>query len=58
MANRILVAPAGASENWSPPAWTPWPSLVFADDGGYQFKQRTTRRPPPGARQGSTRAAA
>ena len=40
MQNRILVAPAGASENWSPPASTPWPSLVFADDGGYQFKQR------------------
>lgn len=40
MRHRILVAPAGASENWSPPASTPWPSLVFADDGGYQFKQR------------------
>jgi hypothetical protein len=40
MQHRILIAPAGASENWSPPASTPWPSLVFADDGGYQFKQR------------------
>ena len=41
MTHRILIAPAGASENWSPPASTPWPSLVYADDGGYQFKQRT-----------------
>jgi hypothetical protein len=40
MKHRILVAPSGASENWSPPASTPWPSSVYADDGGYQYKQR------------------
>jgi hypothetical protein len=40
MTHRIHVAPAGASENWAPPASTPWPYLVYADDGGYQYKQR------------------
>lgn len=40
MAHRILVAPKDASENWSPPASTPWPYLVYAGDGGYQYKQR------------------
>jgi hypothetical protein len=40
MAHRILVAPNGASENWAPPAGTPWPGLVYADDGGYEYKQR------------------
>jgi hypothetical protein len=39
MRNRISVAPQGAPENWGPTSATfPW--LVFADDGGYQFKQR------------------
>ena len=39
MKNRISVAPAGAPENWGPTDKTfPW--LVFANDGGYQFKQR------------------
>ena len=40
MTHRIQVAPAGASENWAPPASTSWPYLVYADDGGYQYKQR------------------
>ena len=48
MARRILIAPAGASENWSPPASTPWPSLAFADDGGYQYKQRMYREAAAG----------
>jgi hypothetical protein len=48
MTHRILVAPAGASENWSPPATTPWPSAVFADDGGYQYKQRMYRQAAAG----------
>jgi hypothetical protein len=39
MANHVVVAPAGASENWSPPP-AATPVAVFADDGGYQFKQR------------------
>lgn len=39
MRNRIGIAPEGAPENWAPTNATfPW--LVFADDGGYQFKQR------------------
>jgi hypothetical protein len=40
MAHRIVVAPADASENWAPPATTPWPYAVYADDGGYAYKQR------------------
>jgi hypothetical protein len=39
MAKNSVVAPAGASENWSPPA-TGTPTQVFADDGGFQYKQR------------------
>lgn len=39
MKNRISIAPQGAPENWAPEHATfPW--LVYADDGGYQFKQR------------------
>lgn len=39
MKNRISVAPQGAPENWGPTNATfPW--LVYADDGGYQYKQR------------------
>jgi hypothetical protein len=39
MRDRISIAPQGAPENWGPTNATfPW--LVFADDGGYQFKQR------------------
>ena len=39
MKNRMSIAPAGAPENWAPENAT-FPHLVFADDGGYQFKQR------------------
>ena len=39
MTNRISVAPQGAPENWAPEGAT-FPHLVYADDGGYQFKQR------------------
>jgi len=39
MTNHIVVAPNSASENWSPPP-TGKPVATFADDGGYQFKQR------------------
>jgi hypothetical protein len=39
MTNHVVVAPTGASENWSPPQ-TGKPLATFADDGGYQFKQR------------------
>jgi hypothetical protein len=40
MANNIVIAPNGASENWSPPQ-AGKPVATFADDGGYQYKQRT-----------------
>jgi hypothetical protein len=39
MTKNSTIAPAGASENWSPPA-TDTPTQVFADDGGFQYKQR------------------
>ena len=39
MTNHTVVAPAGASENWSPPQ-ADNPTQVFANDGGYQYKQR------------------
>ena len=41
IANHIMVAPAGASEGWSPPNATQVPMLVFADHGSYQDTQRT-----------------
>ena len=40
LANHAVIAPNGASENWSPPNAESTPTMVFADDGGYQFKQR------------------
>lgn len=40
MQNHIVTAPAGAPENWSPPNADQKPLLAFADDGGYQYKQR------------------
>ena len=39
MRNRISIAPQGAPENWAP-VGAAFPHLVYADDGGYQFKQR------------------
>jgi hypothetical protein len=48
MRHRTLVAPKDASENWSPPAGTPWPVQVFADDGGYQYKERIYREAAAG----------
>ncbi|MGN6796709.1 MAG: hypothetical protein ACTHKS_01015 [Gaiellaceae bacterium] len=39
MKNRISIAPEGAPENWAPEGVT-FPHLVYADDGGYQHKQR------------------
>jgi hypothetical protein len=38
--DNTVVAPAGASENWSPPVDARQPVQVFADDGGYQYKER------------------
>ncbi|HJQ73810.1 MAG TPA: hypothetical protein VJ814_02915 [Gaiellaceae bacterium] len=40
MQNHAMTAPVGASENWSPPNAEDTPMLVFARDGGYQYKQR------------------
>ena len=41
LANHVVIAPAGASENWSPSNSHSFPVAAFADDGGYQLKQQT-----------------
>ena len=38
-ANHVVIAPAGASENWFPTDHA-FPVVAFADDGGYQYKQQ------------------
>jgi hypothetical protein len=40
MANHVVVAPDGASENWSPARAATTPTATFADDGGYEYKQK------------------
>jgi hypothetical protein len=40
VANHVVVAPRGASENWTPPRAAGPPTAVFADDGGYERKER------------------
>jgi len=37
----VIVAPAGASENWAPPNSSDRPIAVYADDGGYEWVART-----------------
>lgn len=39
--HNVLVAPAGAPENWTPPHPPSTPYVVFADDGGYRWIQQT-----------------
>jgi hypothetical protein len=39
LANHAVIAPAGASENWAPTGHA-FPVVAFADDGGYQYKQK------------------
>ena len=39
--NNVVVAPNGAPENWTPPNPPNAPYAVFADDGGYQWLQKT-----------------
>jgi hypothetical protein len=41
LANNVLVAPAGASENWTPPNPPDHPFATFADDGGLQWVRAT-----------------
>jgi len=48
MANHAVVAPAGASENWAPPRSARTPTEVFADDGGFQYKERSYREAAAG----------
>ena len=43
LANNIIEAPAGASENWSPPNPPNGPYAVFAHDGGLQWVRETYR---------------
>ena len=38
-ANHVVIAPAGASEIWFPTGHA-FPVVAFADDGGYQWKQK------------------
>jgi hypothetical protein len=40
LAKHVVIAPAGASENWSPSNSHSFPVAAFADDGGYQWKQK------------------
>jgi hypothetical protein len=40
MAHHIVIAPAGSPEDYTPPQSSQTPTLAFADDGGYQYKQR------------------
>jgi hypothetical protein len=40
MTHHIVVAPKGASENYAPVPTPGGPIAVFADDGGYEYKQR------------------
>jgi hypothetical protein len=40
MANHIVIAPAGSPKDYTPPPSERTPTLAFADDGGYQYKQR------------------
>jgi hypothetical protein len=37
--DHAVIAPAGASENWAPTGHA-FPVAAFADDGGYQYKQK------------------
>ena len=37
--DHVVVAPAGASENWAPTGHA-FPVVAFADDGGYQYKEQ------------------
>jgi len=39
--DNVMVAPAGASENWSPPATSSHPYAVYAHDGGYEWVRDT-----------------
>jgi hypothetical protein len=41
LANNVVVAPNGSSENWTPPNPPRAPYAVFADDGGFQWVQQT-----------------
>ena len=40
LANHIVIAPAAAPEDYTPPQSARTPTLAYADDGGYQYKQR------------------
>jgi hypothetical protein len=46
--DNVIVAPAGASENWTPPNPPKVPYAVFADDGGYQWVQAMYKKAAAG----------
>jgi hypothetical protein len=41
LTHNVLVAPPGASENWTPPNPPAQPFVAFAHDGGYAWKRAT-----------------
>jgi hypothetical protein len=41
MRKNIVIAPDGSPEDYTPPQSFQRPTAAFADDGGYQYKQRT-----------------
>jgi hypothetical protein len=40
LARHVVVAPNGAPEDWAPATPPTFPYAIYADDGGYQYKQR------------------
>jgi hypothetical protein len=48
LADNVLVAPPGAPEDYVPPHPPKVPYAVMADDGGYQFMQRTIEQAAAG----------
>jgi hypothetical protein len=41
MRHHVAIAPDGAPEDWTPPASVSRPVAVFADDGGYQYIEKS-----------------
>jgi hypothetical protein len=48
LANHVVVAPAGASEDWTPPNPPPGPYAVYAHDGGFEWVQAGYRQAAAG----------
>jgi hypothetical protein len=57
LANNVMEAPEGASENWVPTPLPTHPFVAFAHDGGWTGSAATTCRPRRGIPEASRRAA-